>query len=159
MNTETETKPACLFEVGKIYPTRGGDDRIVVAIDSNPGYPIITRRSSGIMSGDVASHNLRGRVIEASVTAYDLIPPAPPKKRVPLGPEDVPPGSCVKPSHAGEHGWLSVLATGAPIGGVLVARHIGKDLFVYSFQGMHDLGWQIKRPGGEWLPCSKEVDA
>lgn len=73
------------------------------------------------------------------------------KPRVPLGPEDVPPGTCIKPSD--EYvGWgliCEVDSSGVHLG---EGRHL-------SFSNLMANNWSIKRPTDtEWQPCYKEVE-
>jgi hypothetical protein len=67
---------------------------------------------------------------------------------VPLGPEDVPPGSVIR--RLGDSGWCVVIAVGQS--GISVT--FGDAV---SFEVAMKLGWQIKRPSEDWKPCKKEA--
>lgn len=74
--------------------------------------------------------------------------PLPPiKKRVPLGPEDIPPGSVVRT--LGSDRWMFVTASGK---GEIYTAPCGWTSYV-SLCRSHE----IKRPGEEWQAASKEV--
>lgn len=64
----------------------------------------------------------------------------------PLGPDDVTPGSAVKPS-ATYQGWCVI----SEIDANCICLHGGRTI------GWKDLmdGWLIKRPGEDWQPCKK----
>lgn len=80
-----------------------------------------------------------------------IVPVAKPKKRVPLGPEDITPGTCIKPSN--EYvGWGMVCEVDSS--GV----HLGEDRHL-SFNNLMDNNWSIKRPTDtEWQGCWKLED-
>ena len=65
---------------------------------------------------------------------------------VPLGPEDIPPGSVVLAPGEVSFGWRYIRPA-----------HNGTHVFVgdvsYTFEDL--MRWQIKRPGEDWQPCSK----
>jgi hypothetical protein len=67
---------------------------------------------------------------------------------VPLGPEDVPPGSVVRLAKVG---WLAVSECADE--GLIVNSLAPDDI---SWSRLMDDGWEIKRPGEDWAPCSKE---
>ena len=69
-------------------------------------------------------------------------------QKVPLGPEDVPPGSVLRVQ---EGGWKMII--GATPEGVNTLDH---GLINYGL--IQDNIWQIKRPGEDWQPCWKEVE-
>ena len=85
-----------------------------------------------------------------------IVPVTKPKKRVPLGPEDVVPGSALRPIErpdAVRDCWAAVISTGEV--GVQAVRR--GDIEGYSY---HDLmsEFEIKRPTDtEWQPCWKEA--
>jgi len=82
----------------------------------------------------------------------------PEPKTVPLGPEDVPPGSVIRGLLWGNHSWSSINVSDL---GVI---WIGIDRFPGGV-GNHEMSWgrlmesgfEIKRPGEDWKPCKKEV--
>jgi len=74
---------------------------------------------------------------------------------VPLGPEDVPPGTVMRGGAETEyHGWC--LITSCSITGVRIWRHYSHDGHEITWQQLMELGSQILRPGGEWTRCEKE---
>lgn len=80
--------------------------------------------------------------------------PEPPKqkKRVPLGPEDVPPGSVIRMD--GVDYWVMVTHCGPST----VSYYDGAAGDAIFYRDL-STGWQIKRPTDtEWQPCWKEVD-
>ena len=75
------------------------------------------------------------------------IKPAP--AMIPLGPEDVPPGSYVRHKVSSDHCWA-----------VVTAVH-GDTIRVMSLALSYDLlkeSYLIKRPGQDWQPCHKPAD-
>lgn len=150
MQTDTETKPACLFEVGKIYPSRTGARKVrIVAIEPELKQPVL-----GIRNGTLDAWSADGRYSSGSeIGDWDLIPPTPPKKRVPLGLEDVPPGSAIR---LREWGSGYAIISGANYQGV--SYWFGAEVRHLLWEDLVD-GDEILRPGGEWLPAWKEVDA
>ena len=64
---------------------------------------------------------------------------------VPLGPEDVPPGSVIRQT---EGVWETVLYVGQM--GILNSKN---DLLYWS--DLKGFGYEIKRPGEDWTACSK----
>ncbi len=71
----------------------------------------------------------------------------PEPKLVPLGPEDVPPGSVVRYPKNGAP-WVAVDYPGGDF--IAIATKIN----IQFTDALRD-GWEIKRPGEEWQPCSK----
>lgn len=90
----------------------------------------------------------------AFVCARTKRPLPPEKKRVPLGPEDVPPGTFIRNS---ECRWAVI--TGITNGGlVLPSKFV--DSIKCSFSTAMKEGYEILRPGTNvWLPMWKEVEA
>lgn len=154
--------PACVFKVGKIYKSRGADDRRVVHINPSGERPVISLRmaSDGTCIDASIKHTLGGSYsADGMESPLDLIPPAPPKKRVPLGPEDVPPGTVFRGPGFSELGWSSILASGSKQNGVVIIG-TGLKLTVVSYQAMMDGGAEILLPNTTvWQKCEKEVDA
>lgn len=77
--------------------------------------------------------------------------PLPSAPRVPLGPEDVPPGSVMRHPNwqPAEHVTPSVFTQG-------VAYPKLRNVAVFSYGELMEHKWQILRPGAtEWEPCSK----
>jgi hypothetical protein len=70
---------------------------------------------------------------------------------VPLGPEDVPPGSVIRGA-AWQNGrsecWVGIIEV-TPNG--VIASRLSE---LYSWDSLIDK-WQIKRPGEDWKPCKK----
>lgn len=73
-------------------------------------------------------------------------PEPPPVILVPLGPEDVPPGSVFRPKNRGNSYWFNPL-------GVLKEAMLVKD-HMFTWAELMD-SHEIKRPGEDWQPCSK----
>ena len=75
----------------------------------------------------------------------------PEPKRVPLGPEDVPPGSLLRDPEWPAGSWRAVLGVGSSViwyGGAAKTE----------FVALLNSGIEISRDGGEtWEPCSKEA--
>lgn len=139
------------FKVGETYPDKEGVHVEIIHIRQDAcGWPIIgIVRDTQHDTSCVRTYQLTGRHGNIS-GLFDLIPPAKPKKRVPLGPEDVPPGSFVR--YAASHAlWWSVLSVRAECI-ILAGSSFG------WFACMED-GFLIKRPGDEfWQPMWKEID-
>ena len=76
----------------------------------------------------------------------------PEPKTVPLGPEDVPPGSVFRPVSFKENEYYNPLHVGMHM--IILADTV---LFTRKWAQMHEDGWLIKRPGQDWQPCSKQV--
>lgn len=79
--------------------------------------------------------------------------------RVPLGPEDVPPGSVLRKLHSPAAVWVApaaVLTTS-----ILHAANFSGDIEEISWENLKN-HWQILRPGRDpatgWEPCWKEVE-
>jgi hypothetical protein len=70
-------------------------------------------------------------------------------KRVPLGPEDVPPGSVFRSALNTRGEWTAPHSVTAV--GVWFVR-----TNEWAYATLVD-GWEIKRPGEDWKPCSKEA--
>lgn len=81
---------------------------------------------------------------------YYRIKPEP--KTVPLGPEDVPPGSVFRPVSFKENEYYNPLHVGMHM--ISLADTV---LFTRKWAQMHEDGWLIKRPGQDWQPCSKQA--
>ena len=81
----------------------------------------------------------------------------PQPKRVPLGPEDVPPGSVFRNQHWGRS-WSACLGAWTEIVGLATVNADAPALAIKrSYQALLDEGWQISRDGGKtWEPCWKE---
>ena len=77
---------------------------------------------------------------------------------IPLGPEDVPPGSVVR--GAGEtqdEGWC--LITSCSLTGIRIWRHCDPDYQdEIRWDDLYDNGSQIKRLGEDWKPCYKPAN-
>jgi len=80
-------------------------------------------------------------------------------KRVPLGPEDVPPGSvfkwdCWDDQLDMQHSWAWVTYVGSY--GLTVIIALNSSASSISWDAAMN-GGQIKRPGEDWQPCYKEI--
>ena len=89
---------------------------------------------------------------------------APATKTVPLGPEDVPPGSVIRPQNGGRFvgchsvGWSGIAGVG-PTSIRIHARNIRTDETVTETLTYEELRTHlIKRPGGDWEPCEKVIE-
>lgn len=77
----------------------------------------------------------------------------PEPKLVPLGPEDVPPGSAIR-QEGFKYCWRKCL--GVFVDGVSYHSHWGVgDCIRKADWGELERCWQIKRPGEDWQPCRK----
>jgi hypothetical protein len=92
-------------------------------------------------------------VTKRNMENYRTKRPLPPqKKRIPLGPEDVPPGSVFRSKE-----WTFK-------GGFWSPSKVARDGILFAqasyfhYSGMMET-WEILRPGGKWSPMWKEVDA
>ena len=81
------------------------------------------------------------------IIAYRIVKPAPEPEYVPLGPDDVPPGSCLKPKPT-FCGWIIV----SEVDSVAVHLHGGRSIY---WEDLMNNDWQIKRPSEDWQPCKK----
>lgn len=81
--------------------------------------------------------------------------PTPPSK-VPLGPEDVPPGSYIDCPGNKCAGWNAVL-TVTPDGVILASPDSSGEIktFLATWQYLVDMDARILRPGSEWTACEK----
>lgn len=78
---------------------------------------------------------------------------APTPRLVPLGPEDVPPGSVLRWRTWEPHEYRLPMEVHA-VGVLLVHGGVVKD---YSWETLHSEGWLISRDGGKtWARCEKE---
>ncbi len=68
-------------------------------------------------------------------------------KTVPLGPEDFPPGSAIRKK--GDIGWI--MPTNVNEAGITAPL-----LLISTFRSLV-ANYEIKRPGQDWQPCSKQV--
>jgi len=78
---------------------------------------------------------------------------------VPLGPEDVPPGSVFN-TVPDDTGWKAPVLVA--IGGIVLLRADRLDiptLKATTWTELMEMGAQIKRPGEDWSPCAKPVTA
>jgi len=133
------------FKVGEVYPDQMGVGILILHIieDMVVDWPVIGLTPEG----RPRTYTFHGKFVGESGCRHDLIPPAPPMKRVPLGPEDVPPGSVVQTSKEG--GW-SIVRHVNPRGMKISAFHPWEELM--------DSGFQIKRPTDTgWQPMWKEA--
>jgi hypothetical protein len=81
---------------------------------------------------------------------YEVVPEP---KRVPLGPEDVPPGSALRSRVWSPGNWSGVLSVSNC--GVLIEGGHEKARLVGFLEAMG--AWEISRDGGKtWQPCWKE---
>lgn len=76
-------------------------------------------------------------------------PLQPIKKIVPLGPRDIPAGSVFGSADWGDEIWC------APLSVEDRCVHFKDDHITY--ENLKEHKWLIKRPGEDWMPCSKEV--
>lgn len=82
------------------------------------------------------------------------LPALPSTKKVKLGPEDVPPGSAIRPSITEPEYYYLVLSTHHD--GITYAHR--KDVRFRSYQSLFDCKDEILRPNTtQWAPCWKEV--
>jgi len=81
---------------------------------------------------------------------YRRAPDPVPPKRVPLEPQDIPPGSALRLAKM-PHEWFTVLN--------VVGQHIywavGTRIAAREIASL--CKWEIERPGEDWKPCYKEV--
>lgn len=108
-------------------------------------------------SGAWLSSECRGEIDSQDADfIYRTKRPLPPeKKRVPLGPEDVPPGSAVKHEALGVN-WAMVI--GLNSSGAVWQRTVDSTCYKKWNELMIEK-FLILRPGGEWKPMWKEVEA
>lgn len=154
--------PACVFEVGKVYKTRRDQERKVAAIDDHPQMPLIVTDvgSDGVARSDLSRMRLSGRYFTDRDTSDDLIPPAPPKRVVPLGPKDCPPGSVFRCPVFPDGVHMGML--GVADSGILTANYRELPECFVEHVNWEDLqaGYEILLPGSTvWQKCEKEVDA
>lgn len=144
------TTPACVFEVGKEYASHDGITRKVISVDTSfSRYPVVARSPNG----ECSSYTLEGQFACGSPGDRDLIPPAPPKRVVPLECADVPPGSVFRliDDPGGYDSTASVNQ-----GGVVLANRLGHRFAWEKLQAE----WEILLPNTTvWQKCEKEVDA
>lgn len=152
--------PACVFEVGKVYSRRDGEKRKIVAIDDHPDMPLIMvdMLPNGERPGsEFSRRRLDGRISAIQESKADLIPPAPPKRVVPLECSDVPPGTVWRSSSSPNDGWAILVAVGKN-GPTLLNVH--NELEDYTWESLKESGDEILLPGTTvWRKCQKEVDA
>lgn len=71
---------------------------------------------------------------------------------VPLGPEDVPPGSVVRQGHFERTHWILIVSAGSS------SIRIGSEGQKISYEDLQHSLWEISRDGGKtWKRCEKEV--
>jgi hypothetical protein len=68
---------------------------------------------------------------------------------IPIGPEDVPPGSSVRMME------IEVMVLRSSKSGVYICGQVG-NIYEVEYDELFE-DWQIKRPGEDWKPCKKEV--
>ena len=66
---------------------------------------------------------------------------------VPLGPEDVPPGSAIRMEHWADHTWKLVSS--------IDENQINFGQNSWSTYEALQKSFEIKRPGEDWMPCHK----
>lgn len=89
---------------------------------------------------------------EAPAELYRIKPET---KLIPLGPEDVPPGSVVR--FGAKAHWIMVVVVSDDAIGLLSTDNTG--ILKFSFETLMQIA-DIKRPNDtDWLPCSKGVEA
>lgn len=140
---------SCPFKVGETYKTRGGWEASCIYIRKKHGAPLVVMHR--MPNGDevLGSHQPDGRWLASQEAPGDLIPPAPPTVRVPLGPEDVPPGSAISKDPA--DGWYNVAS---------VHRSGLKAKSYWTWPELMRMEFQISRDGGKtWQPMWKEIPA
>lgn len=80
--------------------------------------------------------------------------PEPKPDPLPLGPEDVPPGSLIRGA-AETEGACWCLITSCSRTGVRIWRHSEESPHEITWETLKECGSQILRPGQDWQPCSK----
>ena len=76
----------------------------------------------------------------------------PASKKVPLGPEDFPPGTVVRDPEWAKHHWTSI----AEVGRFNILDGSGG---MWRYEGLQEDGWLYKTPAmKEWKKCEKEED-
>jgi hypothetical protein len=68
---------------------------------------------------------------------------------VPLGPEDVPPGSVIRMEHWADHTWKLVSS--------IDENQINFGQNSWSTYEALQKSFEIKRPGKDWMPCHKQA--
>lgn len=137
------------FKVGETYKTRGGWNAKVIHIHQGRlGFPVMTVQKEG-EDEFFCRVTCDGLDCPGGRSDNDLIPPAKPTVRVPLGPEDVPPGSVFRKSSDSAVKLVTHWS----------AFNFGTDDGDYPWSNAAEASnWQIKRPGEDWQPMWKEVD-
>lgn len=98
---------------------------------------------------DADFENIRQR----AECAIEMLRIRPEKRKVPLGPEDVPPGSVVRTCKQ-RVGWFSISVYPDS-----VVVFLGDGPEVVDYQLLQQHHWEISRDGGKtWGPCWKEVE-
>jgi len=76
---------------------------------------------------------------------------------VPLGPEDVPPGSVIRGPLWGNHSWSSINVSDFGVIWLGIDRFSGVGNHEMSWGRLMESGFEIKRPSEDWKPCKKEA--
>lgn len=146
--------PALSFQfiVGQKYTTRSKGPAEVVEVKSRGGL-----RVKVLNCGTVLNYNERGKCL--GFKEYDLLSVyVPPKKRrVPLGPEDVPPLSALRDPRLRPNEWMLVTGVGQNYAHVSAARKSG-EVRRYSYLELMNNEAEILRPNSTWQPAWKEIE-
>ncbi len=141
-------------------PDAGAGYRFLTVLEINTAPDLPFMRDMWWSSGKWTQAHINSLCVPTTTyrCAWDApFPAKPAPKAVPLGPEDVPPGSVIQ--GAGEldsPGWC--LVTSCSRTGIRLWRHSADHQKEITWAGLKESGVFILRPGQtEWQPCSKTV--
>lgn len=91
--------------------------------------------------------------LKHDIIAYRIVK-APEPQWIPLGPDDVPPGSVIRGAgEKGDSGWCSI--TSCSLTGIRLWHHCDTNQTETKWATLMESESEIKRPGEDWQPCKK----
>ena len=148
MNTQEITSTPYKFGIGT-FKTRDGISATVGAIRPHLTYPMVGWINETMQ---LRSWTTDGRVLYGEESGHDLMPPEPEMVRVPLEMDDIPQGAEFRMFY--ENGVVTARCTALFIGPDGVT--LGRGSIPMSYETLSK-DWEMRAPGGEWVPCWKEV--
>ena len=135
------------LEAGKLCKTRNGRKVGIIGVDiwSVDSFSVC----GNVIGVGIFTYTPEGRENSFKESPYDIVDEWTEPEKVPLWPEDFPPGSVILDTREQGHAWQMITAVYEN------SVEVASGIFGFSDLVLH---WKVKRPGEDWRPCWREAN-